>query len=64
MDIFHASEYLVYQELYMFIRKLLCLNNVIQIGSHQMGNQINIVEAVQRLGWCKHINKADNLQNT
>ena len=44
VDVFHSSEYLINKELYMLVGKFLRFNDVIQICSHQMRNQINITE--------------------
>jgi len=43
MDIFETSQNLIDQELNMIIRQFLGADNIIQIGTHEMSNQIPVI---------------------
>jgi hypothetical protein len=61
VDIFHAANYLVHQELDMIIRQFLRFDNVVEVSAHQGRDQIDVVKFGQRLGRGEDIEEADDI---
>ena len=62
MDVLHAAEDLVDQELDVVVRQLLSLDNVVQVGPHQRADQVHVSEVVQRRAGGEHVQKVDDLK--
>ena len=61
VDVFHSSEYLVDQELDMVIRQLLSLDDVVEVGAHQMGHQVDVIELAQLTSGSENVQKSNDL---
>ena len=61
MNILETSEYLVYEELYVFVGECLLSNDVVEITAHELGDKVDILEVVKGSGWCEHIQQTNHL---
>ena len=62
MDVLHAAEDLVDQELDVVVRQLLSLDNVVEVGPHQRADQVHVSEVVQRRAGGEHVQQVDDLK--
>lgn len=62
VNIFKTPKDLVHQKLNMIIRQLLCANNVVEVGAHQMCHKVHLLEGLQRIiARMKNIQQANNV---
>lgn len=50
MDVLHAPEDLIDEELNMVVAETLSFDNLVEVGAHQRGHEVDIGEAVHRFG--------------
>ena len=61
MDVLETAQHLVNEKANMIVAKTLTLDNLVEIGAHQLIDEIHLGEGVQRRRWCKHIQQTDDL---
>ena len=62
IEVLHAAEDLVDQELDVVVRQFLSLDNVVQVGPHQRADQVHVSEVVQRRAGGEHVQQVDDLK--
>lgn len=45
--IFKSAKHLINKELHVIICQPLCANNIVQVGAHEMGDQVDLLETLQ-----------------
>lgn len=61
VDVFHASEDLIDQKLDVVVGQSLSLDNVVQVGPHQVGDQVHVDKLVQGFAGRKDIQQANDV---
>ena len=62
VNVLHAPEDLVDEELDVVVAQLLRLHDVVEVGAHQVRHQVHVGELAQVLGRGEHVEQADDLE--
>ena len=63
VDVLHAPEDLVDEELDVVVAQLLRLHDVVQVGTHQVGHEVHVGELGLVARRRENVEKADNLRS-
>ena len=62
VDVLHASENLVDEELDMVVRQLLRFDDVVEVCAHEVSDEVEVTELGQARGWSKDVLQSDDLK--
>ncbi len=62
VDVLHAPEYLVDEELHVVVAQLLRLDDVVEVRPHEVRHQVHVGELGQRRGRGEHVQEANDLE--
>ena len=62
VDVLQSSQDLVHEKLYVVVRQLLRLHDVVQISAHERSHQIDVAEVIQGCARREHIHQVDDLE--
>ena len=63
VDVLHAPEDLVDEELDVVVRQLLRFDDVVEVGAHEVGHEVEIAELGQSRGGGEHVLQSDDLKD-
>lgn len=61
VDVLQAAQHLIDEELHVVVGQSLCANDVVQVGAHQMGHQVDLLKSFERFAVVESVQQADDV---
>lgn len=61
MDVLEPSKHLIYKELHVIVGQSLRADNVVQVGAHQVSDEVNLLEGLQGVPMVERVKQSDDV---